>query len=999
MLSDIIGPPPSNPPTAAEDAVPASRAMSAIPPNLQSTAHSSTSLPSEPDSFESTTSAVADMETEQGASSRADPPSSLEPESEATLIDPLEFLMESLFPEAHGQLAADFLPVPDDDESSDGDTTSYFVEAAETYVIGSDGEEESDDGENMDDCGEEDRTVVMSNRQSSFSSFTGASLLASPRRSTFGESSVASPIEDGAVDLLSPVQLSAKLRPFSIPSMGSRVKRGDSIDSGYADGDGWGPLPFPRSPPRNFQSPVTLPSHSRRASLSSPALKAGRVSYDVGAFRPSSHNPIEVIKEVESDGSSEDHKDTAYTILGAYGTSPSEELGEGGACDPLQVIVAEAKAEEDKPSEVPAVMRSPRQYSPEHLHPTREHDLDSCNHPSFISDDNLSFMTALSTQPSYEDLSDISRTSSIKHDSLLSSSSGRSTPNTSVLSHGDANELLEQSIVGSHVCESPYLSATIGIGSQMDGTGAPEARASGECPLPEEVAAESDVLFALPGADDLRGPAPEKVVTPRGSLSSVFHFDRCSSADPSHGVSSANFGSVPLGANDLRKFAPEKVATPRERLAGAFHFNKQPPKSCTSPELSDSPHSVKDAFSSAPRGADNHRKSYAPPDTDGNDSRSPESSPTVLHGYLAECGAAETGQSLLVENSLGSDEITESFDSESDSFTQRLSFPLPPPFLPAETVEHSTLSQDEEMQRIHSAPDLTEKARPSQLPSVGSPDPDTDFTSRRSRAASDVTVKGKSPPGDTPDRSPPPPREQPGRSDSVQSLYDQYFDDGTSDDGSEFSSPAHMDTTLPDMSSSIEKLSQEVHLPSLDLTPHVFQGVSSGSDGEPGNAGADSPRSKTVLRPLLTGRRSFLRSSPAELIPKANLANDKESSPPTHPSTRLQAREIGSTMVPLGFRRHKPQVCAQPSLNVPQTHLPLAYGDTIVTKSITATAYCAPCVRAPTAITHSNRSNERGKFAARVFFCKPRFLYSTVAIACESHVCPSHRRVETAPSR
>lgn len=1028
MLSDVIGPP-SNPP---EDAIPASRAISATPSNFQSTAHGSTSLPSESDPPESTTSIVADLETGQGASSRADPSSILEPDSEATLVDPIGYLIESLSPEAHGEVVAEFLPVPDDEESADGDTTSYFVEAAEMYVIGSEAEEESDDDENIDDCGEDDHTVMMSNRQSTFSSFTGASLLASPRHSIFGESSVASPIKDGDVDLLSPVQLSARLRPFSIPSLGSKVKRGDSIDSGYADGDSWAsPLPFPRSPPRSFQSPATFPSHSRRASLSSPALKARRVSYDVGALRPFPHNPIEIIKE-ESDGSSEDNEDTAYTILGAYDTSPSEGQGEGRACDPLQVTVAEEKAEEDdKPSEVPAVMRSPRRYPPEHLHPTREYDLDSCNQSSFISEDNLSFITALSTQPSYEDLSDTSRISPVKQDSLLSSISGCSTPNTSTHSHhGDANELLEQPTVGSHVCES-YRVATTGMGSQNDSTEAPEARASEECPLPEEVATNSNVLFASPSADDLQGPAPEKAVAPRGSLSGVFRLDRRSnpSVDTSHGPSLAN-----LGAND---FAPEKVVTPRERLSGAFHFNKQPPKSSPSSKLSDSPPSVKDAFSSAPLGADDHQESrpenvaaprkrlpgisrhdrrspksslsvenihgsssiknvlgyaslgsggaqefvsenvaapqefspcvlhfdrpspkssssadnshslstvkdllgHAPPDADGSDRRSPESSSTGLHGCLAECAAAEAGQSPLVENSLRSDKITESFGLESDNFTERLPFPLPSPFPPAETVGHSTLSgeadrsilsetafatlkkdvssaytvsQEEEMQRIHSGSDLTEKARPSQLPPVGPLDSDTDFTLRRSRAASDLTVKGRSPPVttpvDTPDilRSP-----SPGRSDPVQSLFDQYFDDGTSDDGSEFSNPAHKDTALPDVSGPMDDPSREVHLRSMYLTLHTLQGVSSpSSDGKPGNAGADSPRSETVLRPLLTGRRSVLRSSPAELIPKANLANDKGPSP-THPSTRLQAREIGSTMVPLGFRRHKPQVCAQ----------------------------------------------------------------------------------------
>lgn len=950
------------------------------------------------------------MEAEQGTSSRAEQSSILEPDPEDTLVGPFEDQIESFFPEVYRELAAEFLPVPDDEESPDGNTTPYFVQDTETYVIGS-------DDEDMDDCGEEDPTVIMSNRQSTFSSFTGASLLASPRNSVFGKSSVASPIEDGAMDLLSPVQLSAKLQPFPIPSSDSKIKRGDSIDSGYADGDSWvSPLPFPCSPPSGFRPPVTFLSLSRRASHSSPALLDRRVSYDVSVLRRSPHNPIEVIREVGPDESLEDNEDIAYTILGAYGTSPSEEQGENEACGPLQVsapVVAEENAEGEELPEVPAVMRSPRRYSHEHLHPTREYDPDSCNQPS---DDNLSFKTALSTQPSYENLSNITQVSPVEHNSLLSSVSGCSTPNTSVLSHyGDANELLEQLIVGPHVRES-YLVSTTGAASQIGSPEVSEARVPEECSLPEVVTTDSNILFTSGNTDDLRGPAPEKVVAPRVPLSGFFYFDRRSSisnlpVDTSHSLSSAKdiLGYDPPGAgdlleftpprerlacvshsdkrpppdaDDLQEFAPVNVVASREHSPAILHYDRRSPTSSPSTESSYSSSSCQDVFGYAAAGGDaqesapenvvapqdrlssvlhfdkasaklgpstesSHSPSsgkgvlvYAPLDADGNDSRSPEPSPTISHGYLVECAMAEACQSL-VEDGPGSDEITESFDSECDDLTQRLSFPLPPHILPAEIVGHSTLSgeedtsvlfevavpniekdmpnastvlQHEEVQRILSGPDLTEKARQSQLPLVGSPDSDSDFTLRRSRAASDLTVKRRSSPVTTPGPTPcisrsSPPVEQPGRSDSVQSLYDQYFDNGTSDDGSEFSSPAHRDATLPDMSSSTEEPCQDVHLQSVDHTSHVFHRVSSPFfESKTSNSGTGSPWSETALRPLWTGQRSFLCSSLTKLVPKAN-PSDASSSP--HPFPRLLDREIGSTIVPLGFRRYKPVVCEQ----------------------------------------------------------------------------------------
>lgn len=1019
VLSDVIGPP-SDLPTSTETACRAASAVSS------SSVHSRT---------------VAEMETGQGTSSRAEP-SPTDPE--ATLVDPFGYQIESLFPETDGEPVAEFLPVSDKEEFGAEDATSYIVEASEVYVIGSE-EEETVDDEGMDVLVDENPTVVLSNRQSTFSSFTGASLLASPRHSVFGGSSVSSPLEGGAVDLLSPVELSAKLRPFSIPSFASRVKRGDSIDSGYADGDSWvSPLPFPRSPPRGFQSPVSFPPYSRRASLSSSALRESGISNDVVIFRKPPRNPIEAIKET-ADGSPEDNGDTAYDILGAYDALSSEEQAEDEVHHPVQVNVEEEKAEEDdKPPEAPAVVRSPRRCPSQHLHPARESDLDSCNQLSFISDDNLSFRTALSTQPSYDDLNNISRISPVE-DSLLPYISGCSTPNTSILSHcGDANELLEQSIVGSHVCESSCLDSS---------TGAPEAGASEGCPPPEEIATGSNVLFTSVVTDDPQGLAPKKVVSPRGSTSSDFHFDRHSaipspSVNTSHDLPPAQdvSGHVPVEAKNLGKLAPEKLTTPQDRLSGVFHFNKQLSKPSPPTEHSYSP-SFTDPFGLTPLNAGDHLESDAEdvavrrerlPGSSYHDRRSPKSGPSTSsdsplgyvpqgtdgmhdrlsanavalreHSSAAFCfdeglaksssptgcsrGSSSTkdilshaspdvsdahgpvshnvvspqkrlshvlrlarpspkpilssesshrsptaNESLVVENSLDSDGGAESFDS--DSFSQRLSFPLPPPFPPVEIVGHSSLGGeentsvlteatvgnlekdvsnntvlDEEMERPLLGYDLTEKARPSQLPSIESPGSDADFTLRRSRAASDLTVKAKlSPPpalGATPDvlRSPLPPPEQSGGSDAVQSLYDQYFDDGTSDVDSEASSSAYRDTAPPDVFGPVEERFPEDHIHFPELVPHVFQTASLSSDRAPGSSDTDSPRSESVLRPLLTGRRSFLHSALAELIPKADLVNDEEC-PATRQPTRMQVREVGSTMVPLGFRRHRPKVCQQ----------------------------------------------------------------------------------------
>jgi hypothetical protein len=116
--------------------------------------------------------------------------------------------------------------------------------------------------------------------------------------------------------LLSPVELSAGLRPFSVYS--APLKRDDSIDSGYADS--WtGPTPLARSPPNAMRNSVAFDSTPfRRSSISS--LQNRRVSYDVRAVRPSP----------KQSAVAEEHDDTFSTssILDAYEFSSSYDLDE-----------------------------------------------------------------------------------------------------------------------------------------------------------------------------------------------------------------------------------------------------------------------------------------------------------------------------------------------------------------------------------------------------------------------------------------------------------------------------------------------------------------------------------------------------------------------------------------------------------------------------------------------------------------------------------------------
>ncbi|KAG9318755.1 hypothetical protein JVU11DRAFT_854 [Chiua virens] len=870
---------------------------------------------------------------------------------EATLVDQFASQTEASLPEEEKLSAERVVSVPNDTEATDGNTASYPVDGTQAHAIGSD-VEESDDDEATDDQREQDLTAMASNRHSTLSSFTGASLLASPRNGVFGESPTPSPIGDGATKLLSPVELSAKLRPFPIPSLTSKLKRGGSIDSGYADGDSWpSPLPFPRSPPRSFRSSVISLSHSRRASHSSLALKDRRVSYDVHAVRPSPYDPIDVIKEVDSGGTSEHgsevNVDSPYTIFGAYHASPSEQQDENKARDSLQVNVTvetDKKVKEDD-DQLPAIRRSPHRSSNDHLHPTEEHDLDLCNRASFVSDDNLSFRTALSAQPSYDNLSDISKVSPVKQDSLLSFVSGRSTPNTSILSHySDANEPLEQPVVCTRVRES-YLVTTTDLASHNDSTGVSETRASEERSFPKEVTPDSDTPFASVYPDNLQRLPAVKVVFPRRPLSGASRVRRSltanSPSDDSRNLPSATSSlscipldidgvCVPEDVNDTQEFSLGIVSALRECSPSILPYTRDTPNSSPSTSVSscedtrscaladqecdaenvvspqqpslevlcpDEPSSklspsaesssVNDDFDSAAQDLsgtfhfDEHGPEFAlsgasevqkftPQEAFPNHPCS-DSNDDISGGPLPLLASSHSRlQSPEIGVSLGSDEITGSFDSESNSLKQRLSFP---PRLPVEFVQRPALPGDNACRMSqhevhHSGFDLTEKARPSQLPIVESPNSDTDSTLRRHRATSDLTMKGKSPLLAVPE-------------------------------------------DISHISKSPPPHTQEVHPQPLYCAPHTFQRETSPVSDS--TFARDSPQSDTVFRPLLTGRRSFLRSSLAEVVPRTNPTVIERSSP-TQSSNRLQARVIGSTVVPLGFRRHRLQSATTQSL-------------------------------------------------------------------------------------
>lgn len=286
--------------------------------------------------------------------------------------------------------------------------------------------------------------TVPNQRHSSVASatsrFSGVSLLASPRNNRREWPSISpsnGPAQACTPDLLSPVQLSAKLRPFSLHSMGSPpLERGDSIDSGYADGDSWtGPLPLSRSPPLRDRSPdgAGLPRVSQ-SSFTLPAIQESTVSFDVEAVHRS---PLMETVEESIDEDIEECEDATSLILDAYDNSASDE--EDDYSSPTMRIsesfdhadVAEQNPLPSHSSSIPSIschVVFERPKSVEWIHTEQVGQLPPA------TDHDVTSKATLITQPSFDFSDTSSRVSSRRHDSLLSSHSGDSTPNTSTYS-------------------------------------------------------------------------------------------------------------------------------------------------------------------------------------------------------------------------------------------------------------------------------------------------------------------------------------------------------------------------------------------------------------------------------------------------------------------------------------------------------------------------------------------------------------------------------------
>ncbi|KAI6144831.1 hypothetical protein EDD17DRAFT_163335 [Pisolithus thermaeus] len=258
------------------------------------------------------------------------------------------------------------------------------------------------------------------------SPFSGVSLLASPQdtcRKTFacGHAQVRTP------DLLSPVQLSAKLRPFSLSSAHCPPRRGDSIDSGYAEGDNWiDPEPLSRSPPSKIPPDLVSSSrYSHNLPSTSPLMQECELAYCVSSGRSSpsmgfieasvpegiddcddgTSSIIEIYESSSSDaegGSSPTMKISDFTLL--------REAREGGTSAPLNTVSGLREEPFERPSD----------------------------------NKNTSFGAALSAQPSLDFSDASSRVSLLRHGSPLSSRSGSSTPNTSLFSQDSDSSHVEE---------------------------------------------------------------------------------------------------------------------------------------------------------------------------------------------------------------------------------------------------------------------------------------------------------------------------------------------------------------------------------------------------------------------------------------------------------------------------------------------------------------------------------------------------------------------------
>lgn len=276
--------------------------------------------------------------------------------------------------------------------------------------VANEGDEHLSYVDEMDTKGDEDEdgaTMVSTRRLSSASDFTGASLLASPP-TALDETDLlnGSPLVL-ASSLLSPVEMSAKLLPFSLYPPDPPMQRRRSVDSAYADSDSWmGPRPLRRTPPPK-QSPSTLssPPYFYKSS------REGIIVRNSPAPCPSPP-PLASIAENVPQDVEEDDDDTAF-ILDAYESSPSDM--EDGSNSPTLMV---------------STVRPP---SGRDLVPTSPVGSPPVSTTLEANDDTLD-RAALSNQPSL-DFSVASSSVSVTRQDSIFSHSGFSTPNTSLFSH------------------------------------------------------------------------------------------------------------------------------------------------------------------------------------------------------------------------------------------------------------------------------------------------------------------------------------------------------------------------------------------------------------------------------------------------------------------------------------------------------------------------------------------------------------------------------------
>lgn len=293
---------------------------------------------------------------------------------------------------------------------------------------------------------EHEPTATPFGRQSFISvvsPFSGVSLLASPQDTcsktfTFSHAQVHTP------DLLSPVQMSAELRPFSLSSARCPPRRGDSIDSGYAEGDNWiDPEPLSRSPPPKA-SPYLVSSLrcSRSLQSTSPLMQECELAYCMSSGRSSSS--LGSIEASVPEGT-EDCDDGTSSIIEIYSSSSDVE----GSSSPTMKISDFITQHEARAGGMSAPLNTDLSSTAiTSISPDSERSKASgLREESFnqLSDNNnASSGAALSAQPSLDFSDASSRVSLLRHDSPLSSRSGSSTPNTSLFSQDSDSSPVEE---------------------------------------------------------------------------------------------------------------------------------------------------------------------------------------------------------------------------------------------------------------------------------------------------------------------------------------------------------------------------------------------------------------------------------------------------------------------------------------------------------------------------------------------------------------------------